>query len=119
MAYGQQSTYSASIHILDDDSLLNIFYLYRPAIFDGDEDDEFSYRRREGMGSRTMVVQTRTRLPKMAKPRYLDRHPTWVFASSVHMARQSQTCWHIHLPFLSSSITLTEIGTSLQKMKRE
>jgi hypothetical protein len=28
-----------SIHILDNDSLLNIFYLYRPAIFDGDEDD--------------------------------------------------------------------------------
>ena len=30
-----------SIHFLDDDSLLNIFYLYRPAIFDGDESDEF------------------------------------------------------------------------------
>ncbi len=27
------------IHILDDDSLLNIFYLYRPAMFDGDDDD--------------------------------------------------------------------------------
>ena len=27
-----------SIHILDDDSLLGIFNLYRPAIFDGDED---------------------------------------------------------------------------------
>src|SRR6266436_549518 len=25
------------IHILDDDSLLNIFYLYRPALLDGDE----------------------------------------------------------------------------------
>ena len=30
-----------SIHFLDDDSLLNVFYLYRPAIFDGDESDEF------------------------------------------------------------------------------
>ena len=28
-----------SIHILDDDSLLNIFYLYRPAILDGVNDD--------------------------------------------------------------------------------
>jgi hypothetical protein len=28
-----------SIDILDDDSLLNMLYLYRPAIFDGDEDD--------------------------------------------------------------------------------
>jgi hypothetical protein len=34
------SPHTAPIHILDDDSLLNIFYLYRPAIFDGDEDDE-------------------------------------------------------------------------------
>ena len=30
---------AASIRILNDDSLLNIFYLYRPAIFDGDGDD--------------------------------------------------------------------------------
>jgi hypothetical protein len=29
-----------SIHILDDDSLLNIFYLYRPAILDEDEDND-------------------------------------------------------------------------------
>ena len=36
---------------------------------------------------------------------YLDQHPTWIFASSVHMARRSQTCWPIHLPFLSLSIT--------------
>jgi hypothetical protein len=36
---------------------------------------------------------------------FLGRHPTWIFASSVHMTRQLLTCWHIHLPFLSSSIT--------------
>jgi hypothetical protein len=29
-----------SIDILDDDSLLHLFYLYRPAIFDGDESDD-------------------------------------------------------------------------------
>ena len=28
-----------SIHILDDNSLLHLFYLYRPPIFDGNEDD--------------------------------------------------------------------------------
>jgi hypothetical protein len=28
---------TVTIHILDDDSLLNLFYLYRPAIFEGDE----------------------------------------------------------------------------------
>ncbi|KAH9981812.1 hypothetical protein BJV74DRAFT_66574 [Russula compacta] len=33
------STHSPSIHILDDDSLLNIFFLYRPVLFDGDEDE--------------------------------------------------------------------------------
>jgi hypothetical protein len=31
---------TTSIHILDDDSLLNVFHLYRPAILDGDEDDD-------------------------------------------------------------------------------
>ena len=31
------SPHTPSIHILDDDSLLHIFYLYRPAVFDGDE----------------------------------------------------------------------------------
>jgi hypothetical protein len=34
------SPHIARIHILDDDSLLNIFHLYRPPIFDGDESDE-------------------------------------------------------------------------------
>ena len=31
----------------------------------------------------------------------LVRHPTWVFALSVHLARQLRTCWHTHLPFHS------------------
>jgi hypothetical protein len=33
--------YTASIHILDDDSLLNIFYIYRPAPFE-EQDGEGS-----------------------------------------------------------------------------
>ncbi len=33
------SSQANSIHILDNDSLLNIFYLYRPAILDGDENE--------------------------------------------------------------------------------
>ena len=32
---------TASIHILDDDSLLNVFHLYRPFLFGEDEEDEF------------------------------------------------------------------------------
>ena len=33
------SPHTAWIHIIDDDSLVNIFYLYRPPIFDEDECD--------------------------------------------------------------------------------
>ena len=35
---------TVSIHILDDESLLNVFFLYRPTIFDGDEDDKVRFR---------------------------------------------------------------------------
>ena len=62
---------------------------------------------------------TSHKFAKDGEPLYLDRHPTCVFASSVHMARQLQTCWHIHLPFLLSSTTLMEIAISVGKMKRE
>src|SRR6266566_2754830 len=48
---------------------------------------------------------------------YLVRRPTWVFHSSVHMARLLKTCSHIHLPFRSLSITALKVA-SLQKMKR-
>ena len=34
------SPHVAWIHILDDDSLISIFYLYRPPVFDGDESDQ-------------------------------------------------------------------------------
>jgi hypothetical protein len=33
------SSHIASIHVLDDDSLLNVFYLYRPFLLGKDEDD--------------------------------------------------------------------------------
>ena len=41
------SSHTASIHILDDDSLLNVFYLFRPGIFDDDDDDD-DYARQMG-----------------------------------------------------------------------
>ncbi len=41
MAVGNSpDTTLTSIHFLDDDSLLNIFYLYRPAMLDGDEEND-------------------------------------------------------------------------------
>ena len=46
---------------------------------------------------------------------YLGRHPTWVFPSSVQKVRPLQTCWQIRLP----SHSISNIVTSLQKMKRE
>src|SRR5258708_3803595 len=49
---------------------------------------------------------------------YLGQHPTWVFTLSVHSARPSQTCWNIPHPFRSLLITLRNMTTFLQKMKR-
>jgi hypothetical protein len=38
------------VHILDDDSLLNIFYLYRPAVLDRDEDEYTRFNLNGGWG---------------------------------------------------------------------
>ena len=38
------SPHTVSIHILDDNSLLNAFFLHRPPIFNGDEDDKVRFR---------------------------------------------------------------------------
>ncbi|KAI0271765.1 hypothetical protein BGY98DRAFT_199543 [Russula aff. rugulosa BPL654] len=40
----RQSSRTTSIHILDDDSLLHIFYLYRPAVSMIDEDENLRFR---------------------------------------------------------------------------
>ena len=36
----RNSPHTASIHILDDDSLLNVFHLYRPFLLGEDEDED-------------------------------------------------------------------------------
>ena len=41
------SPLTSSIHILDDDSLLNVFYLYRPFLL-GEDDVYEGYRLRGG-----------------------------------------------------------------------
>ena len=38
----RNSLLNASIHIIDDDSLLNVFYLYRPFLLGEDDDDEYN-----------------------------------------------------------------------------
>jgi hypothetical protein len=51
------SPHVASIHVLDDDSLLNIFYLYRPFFLGEDEEGlPPSPRGQEAMGPGTLVV---------------------------------------------------------------
>ena len=40
IAYGENSSHTAAIDILDDDSLLNIFHLYRPFLIGEDDNDE-------------------------------------------------------------------------------
>src|SRR6266436_3273948 len=111
------SPHTVSIHILDDDSLLNIFCLYRP-YFLGEETGEYErlYGGKQrwagdagGLSSHTFV--------KDGETSYLDHHPTYVFHSSVQKARPLQICWHIHLPFLSRSITVVAMAFLL-KMKR-
>ena len=42
------SSCSASIHILDDDSLLHVFYLYRPFLLGEDQDDTRLFGREKG-----------------------------------------------------------------------
>ena len=51
---------TAAIHVLDDDSLLEVFYLYRPPMVVGDGKME----------------EPRTQVG--CRPKYLCRHPTWV-----------------------------------------
>jgi hypothetical protein len=47
---------TAPIHILDDDSLLHVFYLYRPFLLGEDEDDGAHFWGGEEMGPGTVVV---------------------------------------------------------------
>jgi hypothetical protein len=44
-----RSPNTAFIHILDDDSLLSVFYLYRPFLFRKDEVTNFSKRMGDGL----------------------------------------------------------------------
>ena len=46
----RNSPHTPSIHILDDDSLINIFYLYRLAILPANEDEDNDIRIYDGMG---------------------------------------------------------------------
>ena len=67
------SPLTASIHILDNDSLLNIFHLYRPFILveDEDEDDRLA---RDGSADAGGIIFLM--FAKDGETPYLGRHPT-------------------------------------------
>jgi len=92
----QQSTYP-SIHILDDNSLLHVFYLYRP-FFPSKYDSEDFDIRLSGMTSERWVRRWWYKLRMSAEDggmSYSGPHLTWMFPLSVQAARPLQTCWHI------------------------
>ena len=48
----RNSLCNTSIHILDDDSLLHVFYLYRPSLLGEDQDDTRLFGREQGWACR-------------------------------------------------------------------
>ena len=86
MAHGN-SPHTASIHVLDDDSLLNVFYFYRPPILDGDEDDEARTRGgkwdRERWWYKLTHVCQRWRNIILGSASYLDLYLLCTFSTPV------------------------------------
>ena len=78
---------TASIHILDDDSLLHVFYLYRPFILGEDDDDDPRLLGSADAGgiSLRMFVEGGETL-------YSGHHPTWISPLSAQKTRPLQTC---------------------------
>jgi hypothetical protein len=98
MAHGN-SPHNTSIHIIDDDSLLNIFYLYRQAIFDGDEAENVRISGgrlwdRERWWYKLAQVCQRWRNVLLGSASYLGLSLICTEGTPV----VDMTCWHIHLP---------------------
>ena len=75
----------SSIHILDDDSLLNVFHLYRPTPFDEDKTNNERAFGGEWIRERWWYKHTSA---KDGGSLYLGpgQHPTLVFASFARIA---------------------------------
>ena len=117
---GQLSTCCVDYsNILDDDSLLNTFYLYRPFLLGEDQDEDARLMGGSGNGSAKTGGTNLHMFVKGGESLYLDQRSTCVFPLSVQKAHPFWTCWHIRPPFHSSLITLTNIMTSPQRIKRD
>ena len=67
---------TVSIHILDDESLISVFFRYRPAVFGGGEDDKVRFRggrrwNREDDGTNPLTFA------EDGDASYSGRHPFW------------------------------------------
>jgi hypothetical protein len=120
--YPCNSPHTVSIHILDNDSLLNVFYLFRLGEGDNNNvlDDTDHITREAGDGAEDAGGINPRMFARDGETSYSGRHPTSIFPLSVQKERPLQTCWRIHHPFRLSSITLNiaAIATSLRKMNR-
>jgi hypothetical protein len=85
------SPHTVSVHILDDDLLLNIFYLYRPPFLtEARALQSVPQKGKDGTGN-DGGTNSHT-FAKDGGTSSSNRHPTSIFASSVRLARPLQTC---------------------------
>ena len=85
------SPHTASIHFLDDDSLLNVFYLYRLLTLGEGQHD--AIRIRGGVdGSANGGGLNSHMFAEDGETSYLGLHPIRASALFVHMARPWRTC---------------------------
>jgi hypothetical protein len=114
---GKGRSSSRSIQVLDDDSLLCIFYCL-PVLSDGRKDyDRFILQ--DGHWDRERCGTNSHRFAVGGDTLSLGRHSASVFPSFAHMVPPSPTCWHILLPCPSSSTTSTRVTPSPPKTRRE
>ena len=85
-------------NILDDDSLLNTFYLYRPFLLGEDQDEDARLMGGSGNGSVKTGGTNLHMFVKGGESLYLDQRSTCVFPLSVQKAHPFWTCWHIRPP---------------------
>jgi hypothetical protein len=104
------SRLTASIHMLDNDSLLHVFYLCRPFLLGEDDDDDGDrlIGARQAMGSADTGGINLRMFAEDGETSYSGQQPILVFPLSVHTAAPVADMLLIHLPFHSSSITSYE-----------
>ena len=117
-------THSPPIHILDNNSLLNIFSFSRPDPVEGTSGNSGNYMQRLKGGEWKQERWWHRLIQVCRRWRYLVLESAFHLHLSLVCARGTPVAdmlasWRIHLPFPSSSTTLADIMILPQKMKRE